>query len=66
VDGLAWDGEGLWVADSSNMSITQISVTGTVLRSFISPGQAPRGLAFDGRFLWHADGYQKIYQLKID
>jgi streptogramin lyase len=37
---------------------------GDVLRSFASPSTGARGLAFDGRTLWHADAITDlIYQL---
>jgi len=40
------------------------SAPGEVLTSFSSPERDPRGLAFDGKFLWLADkGRDKIYKL---
>jgi len=37
---------------------------GDILHSFASPAGSPRGLAWSGRSLWHADyGTDRIYEL---
>jgi hypothetical protein len=38
---------------------------GTVQSRYLSPGPSPQGLAFDGRFLWNADGNGKLFQLRF-
>jgi hypothetical protein len=65
IDGLTHDGMSLWISDAQLLTVYQVTPDGTVLRSFLSPGQFPRGLAWDGPFLWNADGTQKIYQLRL-
>jgi len=65
VDGLAFDGNNFWISDSSTLTIFQLTIEGRVLRTFLSPGQSPRGLTYDGNYLWNVDGEQKIYQLSI-
>ena len=42
-------------------------MSGEVIKSFASPSTAPRGLAFDGKYLWHCDSAAYlIYQLNLD
>ena len=53
------------MADATTLTITSVTLEGLVMRAFLSPGQAPRGLAFDGVYLWNADASQRIYQLRI-
>ena len=73
--GLAWDGKYFWNADSFGEKIYKIdSFNGKAVKSF-SPlvncpptGTAPRnclsGLAWDGRYLWVANFYEKkIYKI---
>jgi len=37
---------------------------GDIIRSFASPGTAPRGLTWDGKTLWHSDtNLNRIYQI---
>jgi hypothetical protein len=62
---MAFDGVHLWISDMATLTIFQINVDGDVLRAFLSPGQSPRGLTFDGAYLWNVDGNQRIYQLKF-
>ena len=54
--GLAWDGEFLWVADDSTDSLYKIDPEdGSIVSSFPTPGSKPRGLTWDGNHLWCAD-----------
>ena len=40
---------------------------GQQIKSFSTPGGEPRGLAFDGKYLWLADSNtDKIYCLAVD
>lgn len=42
-------------------------MSGEVIKSFAAPSAAPRGLTFDGKYLWHCDnGTDLIYQLDLD
>ena len=42
-------------------------MSGEIIKSFASPGPAPIGLAFDGKYLWHCDyNTDLIYQLDLD
>ena len=63
--GLASDGGRFWVSDPRTLTIYEIDTGGRVLRKYLSAGQSPQGLAFDGRFLWNADANQKLYQLRF-
>ncbi|MCP4633434.1 MAG: lactonase family protein [candidate division Zixibacteria bacterium] len=63
--GLAWDGEYLWVADDSTDTIYKLNpLDGTVIHSFASPGSKPRGLAWGNSHLWSLDDSdKKIFEL---
>jgi len=40
---------------------------GTIITSFDTPGIDPRGLAFDGKYLWNSDNDDdKIYCLDLE
>ena len=62
---MAFDGFYLWLSDMATLTIYQISVEGDILRAYLSPGQSPRGLTYDGAYLWNVDGSRRIYQLKF-
>ncbi len=52
-DGLAFDGNSLWVADSKESKIYKISPDdGTILKALESPIEIPTGLAWDCSNLW--------------
>jgi DNA-binding beta-propeller fold protein YncE len=54
--GLAFDGEYLWVADSYGPGlIYKIDTQGNIIDYIGSPDYDPRGLAFDGTYLWLSD-----------
>jgi len=54
--GLAWDGEYLWVADDSTNTIYKLDPSdGNVVACIPTGGASPRGLAWDGGHLWNAD-----------
>ncbi|MCK4250239.1 transglutaminase [candidate division WOR-3 bacterium] len=54
--GLAWDGDGLWVADRKTDTLYKINpISGDVEESIPSPGFWPMGLTWDGEFLWNVD-----------
>ena len=54
--GLAWDGNFLWVADDSTDTLYKIEPEdGSIISSFPTPGTKPRGLTWDGNHLWCAD-----------
>ena len=55
--GLAWDGENLWVSDTLNLTISQVTQTGQVLTTFASPCEDPLDLAWDGENLWVLDAW---------
>ena len=52
--GLAWDNGLLWVAAGSTLYKLNPS-SGDIVEAIPSPGTAPFGLTFDGRYLWNAD-----------
>lgn len=64
--GLAWDGENLWIADDSTNLIYKIKPsTGKTLLAFVAPSSEPRGLAWDGNYLLLSENQNnKIYKLK--
>ncbi|MDD5530516.1 MAG: T9SS type A sorting domain-containing protein [bacterium] len=51
--GITFDGNNLWIVrfNPSNM-IYHLTCTGTVIDSFASPHSSPRGIAWDGQYLW--------------
>jgi hypothetical protein len=55
LDGLAFDGEYLWIADSGSNKIYKLDTSGHEIISFDSPDYKSRGLAFDGTYLWLSD-----------
>ena len=72
--GLAWDNGYLWVSEGGAATtypgvIFKIDTAGNILSSFDAPGQSsqgphPKGLAFDGTYLWSVDFLDnKIYKL---
>ena len=63
--GLAWDGDGLWVADRKTDILYRMDpTTGSTLGRIEAPGFHPTGLAWDGSRLWCLDqGEKLIYRL---
>ena len=69
-DGLAWDGQHLWVASNSD-GITEPGriwqldpQDGRVLHSFAAPGPGTHDLTFDGQHLWNVDFLDdRLYQI---
>ena len=69
--GLAWDGQYLWNANSSEnpdkQKIYQLTNTGEIINSFTAPGGGPSGLAWDGQFMWNVSYFDdKVYKLTTD
>ncbi len=67
--GLAWEGgccgNGfLWVLNSERKEILKYDNENAIHKIFSTPGNSPRGLAFDGKDLWTADADTgKIYRI---
>lgn len=63
--GLAWDGKNLWVSDSYNNWLYELTTNGNVVSSFRPHYPiVAYGLAWDGEYLWNAfQGSESIYQL---
>ncbi len=61
-DGIAWDGEALYVAvaDSPTDTIYKLDLQGNILGFFRSPATQTMGLAFDGQNLWVLDYAQRL------
>lgn len=61
VMGLTWDGSSFWAVSHNGAYIYQLNpITFSILKSFRAPGpnlyeSSPKGLAYDGRFLWLSD-----------
>lgn len=64
-EGLAWDGEFLWVVDSEIHQLDQMEVTwGEVMASFSIPVAKPKGVAWSNAHLWVVDEETSmIYQI---
>jgi len=59
--GLAFDGDHLWVVDRMTDMVYKIDPDdGGILDSIPAPGYVPRGLAFDGDLLWCADADEEM------
>lgn len=50
----------LWLSDSGDELIYNLSTSGAILNSFTAPGEAASGIAFNGSILWHVDFYDDI------
>ncbi len=60
-NGLTWDGSYLWHSDHGTDSIYKIDTTSmTAVKSFASPNQLPRDLAWDGENLYCVRGQDAI------
>jgi DNA-binding beta-propeller fold protein YncE len=66
--GLAWDGQHLWIADDTTQKLYQLQpADGKVLASLAAPGAQPRGLVWDGANLRVADNAaHKVYTIAHD
>lgn len=68
--GLAWDGTSLWLTDTLDGRVYQLTTTGAVVSSFtwlLGDPQGPQGLAWDGTHLWNASAWQnKVWELSTD
>ena len=62
-NGLAYDGESLWVSSNFSDRIYNLSLKGRILKKFEAPSEYPFGLAFDGQNLWLADGSDRIFKM---
>ncbi|MBW2981330.1 hypothetical protein KY343_00490 [Candidatus Woesearchaeota archaeon] len=59
----------LWSADSISTTDTiyRLDDNGNLIDSFDAPGTQPRGLAWDGAYLWHADNNNdKIHKIDVN
>ncbi|MGD8719014.1 MAG: DUF5050 domain-containing protein [Candidatus Zixiibacteriota bacterium] len=66
--GLDWDGDYLWLADSSGDSkIYQLTTSGSVMRMLDVPVGRAAGVAFDGTYVWYANyvGAKYVYRITI-
>jgi sugar lactone lactonase YvrE len=63
--GLAWDGQHLWLIDAKSKRLYQLDpVNGKVLSSTDAPGARPMALAWDGQQLWTVDqAERKLYRV---
>lgn len=55
----------IWVSDPLSALIHKISIDGKVLSTYSSPGQTPKGLTYDGTYLWNSDASGKAFQLRF-
>lgn len=62
-NGLAYDGESLWVCSNFSDRIYNLALKGRILKEFEAPSEYPFGLAFDGQNLWLADGSDRIFKM---
>lgn len=62
--GITFDGTHLWTSKAP-FSIDKLDFSGNVIQSYDAPGNLPRGLTFDCRYLWHTDAtFDKLFQLE--
>lgn len=64
-NGMAWDGNNLWIGDENDQIYEVDLSTGIVISSFSVPhivSNNPRGLAWDGSYIWA--GYQRDGTIK--
>ena len=53
--GLAYKDGNIWAATDSELTISELTPSGDLLRSFKAPGTDSTGLVFQHGFLWNAD-----------
>jgi len=69
-DGLAWDGEYLWVCHVTGTSFYRVTTAGSLVSSFLIHGGSGyfnfEGATFDGKYLWCSDHYYSpIYRATL-
>ncbi len=64
--GLTHDRDSLWISSRHPDRLYNVSFEGFVLNEFELPSECPVGLAFDGQFLWLADGINQIFKMTRD
>lgn len=62
-DGLAYADHSFWLSSNWFDMIYRVSLSGSILTAFPSPEPYPFGLAFDGSYVWLADGTDRIFKL---
>ena len=64
IDGMAWDGEFIWLACDGLNRIWKLDTLGNFVDSFPAPQLTATGLTWDGTNLWCADGgVFRIYKM---
>lgn len=64
-NGIAWDGETLWLADNST-TIFNMDTSGRILASYSAPNATPEGLVWDGESFWlFTTNLGNIYEFAI-
>jgi hypothetical protein len=64
IDGMAWDGEYIWLGCDGLDSLWQMDTLGNILLTIPAPNLTATGLCWDGQYLWCADGGTiRIYKL---
>jgi hypothetical protein len=66
--GLTYDGDYWWVTDYLNIAY-QFDYGGDFVSFFVTPAPDPRGLAFDGEYLWISckeGDHVRVYQYELD
>ncbi len=63
--GLTFDGSNLWIVKwSPDQIVYKITTSGSFVFSFLAPSTDPRGMAWDGQYLWLGDApSQVLYQV---
>lgn len=63
--GIAFVNGNIWISDPLSVLIYKLNSEGKVLSTYSSPGQSPRGLTYDGAYLWNSDASGKAFQLRF-
>jgi len=69
LSGLTFDGTSFWITGqepvvNGDCQIYLVSSSGEILSVYQPPGKIPRGLTWDGEYLWNSDNYtHTIYQI---
>ncbi|MCB0832462.1 MAG: hypothetical protein KDC45_03285 [Bacteroidetes bacterium] len=61
-DGLACDDSSFWLSSSLADSVYHVSSSGELLEKYAAPSENPRGMTYDGEFLWLIGG-SRIFRM---
>lgn len=64
-DGICFDGEHLWILDSSSLRIYKLKADGEIVQVYRTPDKNPVGLCYNQGIIWCGDKSGKIFKLRF-